>query len=328
MILSFLKDIRISRFFAAVLVTAAVLIPVSYGKNENNGAFDSILDLYEEYDMVHIADRHWNMTDYNFRIGLLRYPRFAEIVDDIIIESGNYLYQDILDRYILELENVPKADLQKVWRNTVVVSGVWDATIYKDYIHEVRKVNEGLPRDKRIRLIAAEPPIDWSKVNTEPEWYLYLAQRSTHTPEVVKSEVIDKGRKAFIIYGGAHFFKEDDFFGGCSGNLRKNLEKLTQKPVFSILPLSGDDPFVKNFHDTIGVARLPLFVNLKTSELAKLPGNLFFPEARGRLGDFTDGIIYFGTEPDEEAEYDPEAASDSVYQEERKRRQAIESEWR
>lgn len=327
MISSFLKDIGIGRFFTAVLVTAAVLIPFSYAKKVNNDTFDAILNLFEKYDMVHLGDRHWNMTDYNFRLALLNYPRFAEVVDDIVIESGNYLYQDVLDRFILELEDVPKPDLQKVWRNTVVVSGVWDATIYKDFIYAVRKINESLPREKRIRLIAAEPPIDWSKVNTEPEWYSFQAQRSTHTPKVVKSEVIDKGRKAFIIYGGAHFYKEDDFWGGCSGNLRKNLETLTDKPVFSILPLSGDDPFVKNFQDTIGVTELPLFVNLENSKLSKLPGNLFFPEARGKLGGFTDGILYFGTEPDAEAEYDPEAANDSTYQAELERRRAIESAW-
>jgi hypothetical protein len=150
------------------------MFSISYGTNDNNGTFDSILDLYEKYDIVHLGERHWNMTDYNFRVALLNYPRFAEIVDDIVIESGNYLYQDVLDRYILELEDVPKSDLQKVWRNTVVVSGVWDATIYKDFIHAVRKVNEGFPREKRIRLIAAEPPIDWSEVNTEDEWFSFL----------------------------------------------------------------------------------------------------------------------------------------------------------
>jgi hypothetical protein len=317
----------ISRFLKPVSGIFAIMLIIFCVGNGENKTYDSILDLYEEYDMVHMGERHWNMTDYNFRMALLNYPRFTEVVDDIVIESSNYLYQDVLDRYILELDEVPKSELQKVWRNSVVVSGVWDATIYKDFIYEVRKVNEDLSREKRIRLLAAEPPIDWSKVNTESEWFSFLGQRSTHTPKVVKSEVIDKGRKAFIIYGGAHFYKDDDPFGGCSGNLRKNLEKLTGKPVFSILPLSGDDPFVKNFQDTTGAVGLPLFINLNTSRLSKLPGNIFFPEARGRLRDFTDGILFFGTGPDEEAEYDPEAAKDSVYQAERERRRAIESQW-
>jgi hypothetical protein len=319
---------RKDRYLKLTLGIISVLIIISCGVSNHNSSFDSILDLYERYDVVHLGERHWNMTDYNFRIEFVNYQRFAEIVDDIVIESGNYLYQDILDKYILELKDVPTSELQKVWRNTVVTTGVWDAVIYKEFIYAVRKVNEGLMPEKRIRLIAAEPPIDWDKVNTTDEWLSFLAQRSTHTPRVIKSEVIDKGRKALVIYGGAHFFKSDETFGACAENIRKNLEKLIDEPIFSILPLSGDDIYSKRFQDTTGISNPPVFVNLKVSGLSELSGNLFFPEASAKLGDFTDGIIFFGTEPDEEAEYDTEAANDSSYQAEFERRRAIESQWR
>ncbi len=330
MIASFCKNLEIGRLLKPMLSIITVLILISCGKNNNISTFDAILDLYERYDVVHLGERHWNMTDYNFRISLLNYPRFAETVDDIVIESGNYLYQDILDKYVLELEDVRNSDLQKVWRNTIITSGVWDASIYKDFIHNVRKVNEGLPPEKRIRLIAAEPPIDWDKVNTADEWYSYLAQRSTHTPKVVKSEVIDKGRKAFIIYGGAHFFKFNYTFGAfgtCAENMRTNLEELIDEPIFSILPLSGDEIYSQRFQDTTGVKKPPLFVNLENSELSYLSGDLFFPEARSKLGEFTDGILYLGVGPDLEAEYDPEAANDSSYQAEFERRRSIVSRW-
>jgi hypothetical protein len=314
-----------SLIFTCGVIVAVVFI--SCGENSVNSSFDSILDLYEQYDVVHLGERHWNMTDYNFRIGLVNYPRFAEIVDDIVIESGNYLYQDILDKYILELEDVPRSDLQKVWRNTVVTSGVWDATIYKEFVYAVREVNERLPLAERIRLIAAEPPIDWNKVNTADEWMSYFCQRSTHTPRVIKSEVIDKGRKAFVIYGGAHFFKSHEPFGTCTENIRINLEKLINEPIFSILPMSGNDQSSMKFQEVVGVNDIPHFINLKTSELSNLDGNQFFAEAFCKLGEFTDGIIFFGTESDEEAEYDPEAANDSSYQVEYDRRRSIVDQW-
>ena len=107
-----------------------------------------------------------------------------------------------------------------------------------------------------------------------------------------------------------------------------HLETLIDEPIFSILPLSGDDKYSMKFQEVIGVNDIPLFVNLKTSEHSDLRGDLFFPEASGKLGDFTDGIIYFGTEPDAEAEYDQEAENDSSYQAEFERRRAIESSWR
>lgn len=308
-----------------VLSLVAVLTLISCTRHTS--VFDSILDLYERYDVVHLGERHWNMTDYNFRVSFVNYPRFTEVVDDIVIESGNYLYQDILDAYVLELKAVPKSDLQKVWRNTVVPTGVWDATIYKDFVHAVREVNEMLPRETRIRLIAGGPPIDWSEVNTFGEWWSYLAQRSTHAPRVIKSEVIDKGRKALVIYGGAHFYRSSKVVD-VPGRLRTNLEELIEEPVFSILPLSGHDVGSRKFQEVATISEVPQFINLETSELSTLRGDLFFEEASGSLGDFTDGILYLGPGPDLEAGYDAEAARDSSYQVELERRRAIESQRR
>ncbi|UCE20087.1 MAG: hypothetical protein JSV84_07020 [Gemmatimonadota bacterium] len=285
-------------------------------------AFDQILSLYTEYDIVHIGERHWNLTDYNFRVALIGYPRFAEVVNDIVIESGNYLYQKMLDEYILELRDVLDEELCKVWRNTVVTSGVWDAPIYKEFVLAVRKVNEKLPRKKRLRLIAAEPPIDWSKVNTWEEMAPFFGARSIHTPEIIKSEVLNKGRKALIIYGGAHFYPSSNDFAGC-GRLRTYLENIIQDKVFSILPLSGEDIFSINFHRQIGVDQFPFFLRVDESKLASFPGKLFFVEAYGTLSEFTDGVLYFGPYPDKYAEYDSVATNDSTYQEELERRKSI-----
>lgn len=310
------------------MITFAVGTFLSCGSETPNTTFDSILDLFEQYDVVHLGERHWNMTDYDFRVAFVNYPRFAEVVDDIVIESGNYLYQDILDHYVLELEDMPKSELQKVWRNTVVTSGVWDATIYKDFIHAVREVNEGLPPAKRIRLIAAEPPIDWSKVNSADQWMSYLSQRSTHTPGVVKAEVIDKGRKALIIYGAVHFFKSGGSTDACARNIRSYLEEHARGRVFSILPLSGDDVLSREIQDSVASDDLPQFIDLRTSAFSDLLWEMSLETGPRTLGDIVDAILYFGPGPDLEAEYDPEAARDSTYQAECERRRTIESAWR
>ncbi|MDH3892235.1 MAG: hypothetical protein OEV49_14245 [candidate division Zixibacteria bacterium] len=311
------------------LSIVAMLAVASCGKNHSNPVnrtFDSILDLYDEYRVVHLGERHWNMTDYDFRISLINYPRFAEVVDDIVIESGNYLYQHVLDEFIVELKDPPKSELQKVWRNTVVTTGVWDATIYKEFIYAVRAVNEGLSPDQRIRLIAAEPPIEWSKVHTVDEFQAYFCQRSTHTPAIIKTEVIDKGRKAFVVYGGAHFYKSGGTMAGCAKNIRANLEEMTGIQVFNIEPVSGDETYPWNFNDVIPSDSVPLFLNLTKTDAsaymtAPLSANIF-----GEQEVLYDGVLYLGPGPDLEADYDPEAANDSVYQTEFERRRAIESQ--
>jgi hypothetical protein len=316
-----MKELR-PQFLGFVSCLVLFLGQPACDRDDKTATFDAILSLYEEHDIVHIGERHWNMTDYNFRTSLVKYHPFAEIVDESVSESGNYLHQDMLDDYILRLEDVPNEELCYVWRDFVVPTGVWDATIYKEFIHTVREVNEKLPPEKRIRLIASEPPIDWSRVDTWEEMETYFCARSTHTPEVVEAEVLIKNRKALIIYGGAHFYRTSNVVP-CAGRLRANLEARMEGKIFTILPLSGGDEFSHNFQQEAGVDEVPLFLRVRESKLASLPGDLFFWEAEGTLGDFTDGVLYFGLQPDAEAEYDPAAANDTAYQEELERRQAI-----
>jgi hypothetical protein len=310
------------RQLGLTLISLFILVQTANGQGNEEAVFDEILSLYKQYDIVHIGERHWSLTDYDFRVALVRYPAFAEVVDDIVIESGNYLYQDMLDDYILKLKDIPDEELCKVWRNTVISNGVWDATIYKEFYHVVREVNENLPPEKRIRLIAAEPPIDWSKTNSGEEASVFIGSRCTHTPEVVISEVVNKGRKALIIYGGAHFYRSGGMFNPPSG-LLMHLENLMTGKVFSIQPLSGDDESSHNFQKEAGVDKLPYFLQVKDSRLASMLGRLFFGDAESTLGKFTDGILFFGLKPDTFAEYDSVAANDSVYQEELKRRQLL-----
>ncbi len=300
------------------------LLPQLVGASEGDSAvFEDILSLYEEYEIVHVAERHWNMTDYKFRVALINHPRFAEVVDDILIESGNYLYQDLLDKYILDLANVPEDQLCKVWRDTVLPTGVWDATIYREFVHKVREVNEKLPRDQRVRLIAAEPPIDWSNVHTADQASRFFSQRCTHASRVVETEVLNKNRKALIIYGGAHFYRSSNVVPE-PGRMRASLEKrMRGGRLFTIQPLSGDDEFSRNYQSLASPDSLPSFLRVRGSRLALLRGTLFFTEADGSLAGFTDGILYFGQNPDSVAVYDPLAAEDDAYQEELKRRKSI-----
>jgi hypothetical protein len=299
----------------------------SYNAGASEGeiaVLNDILSLYEQYDIVHIGERHWNMTDFNFRVALINHSMFAEVVDDIVIESGNYLYQDLLDAYILELEDIPEDQLCKVWRNTVLTNGVWDATIYKEFVHSVREVNEKLLREERVRLIAAEPPIDWSKVDTADQALRFFSQRCTHTPRVVEAEVLRKNRKALIIYGGAHFFRSSNVVSE-PGRMRADLEQRIHGRLFTIQPLSGDNEYSRHYQNETRPDELPSFVRVNDSGLASFPGELFFSEADGSLGGFTDGVLYFGQRSDSTAVYDPAAANDDAYQKELKRRKLLSS---
>src|SRR5262245_45923563 len=68
----------------------------------------AILDALEAHPLVALSEPHTNEQAYQLRLRLLREPRFAELVNDIVIEAGNARYQDVMDRFIRG-EDVPDA---------------------------------------------------------------------------------------------------------------------------------------------------------------------------------------------------------------------------
>ena len=93
-------------------------------------------------------------------------------VNDVVIEFGNPLYQSTLDSYIAG-EEVPFEQVSLVWRNTVKV-GSWDSPIYQHFLEAVRRVNKGLPADRKLRVVAGDSAIDWKKVHSRSDWGRFL----------------------------------------------------------------------------------------------------------------------------------------------------------
>lgn len=101
---------------------------------------------------------------------LVAAPGFADRVNDIVLEFGNAKYQDVVDRYISG-ENVTIDQIQGAWRDTVGALGPV-SPVYGEFYKTVRSVNLRLPRQRRLRLVLGDPPIDWSRA--EPRGYRVL----------------------------------------------------------------------------------------------------------------------------------------------------------
>jgi hypothetical protein len=128
-------------------------------------------------------------------------------VNDIVIEFGSRLSQPILDRYI-NGEDVSPAELQQVWRNTTKVFA-FESPIYAQLLAAIREVNRGLPPAHRIRVLAGDSPIDWTKVTTHEQWKSYQPNDSSFA-EVISAEVLAHNRRALVIMGGSHLSKSAD----------------------------------------------------------------------------------------------------------------------
>lgn len=171
-------------------------------------AEEAILRAFDSYPIVAVSEMHALQEEHDFIQSLLRNDAFPDKVNDIVLEAGNALYQDILDRYIAG-EDVPMSEVRQVWRNTTVSPvGPWDAEVFEQIYTTVHEVNKKLPLEKRLRVLAGDPPIDWRKINSYEDKLPFLGERDRHFASVVEREVLAKGRKALLIIGGMHILKE------------------------------------------------------------------------------------------------------------------------
>jgi hypothetical protein len=64
----------------------------------------AILDAFHEHDIIALAEgEHRNQQSAAFRLALIRDPRFATVVNDIVVESGSARYQETIDRFMRRL---------------------------------------------------------------------------------------------------------------------------------------------------------------------------------------------------------------------------------
>ncbi len=191
--------------FLLAFLSLALLAPSRAAEPVVRPALDGIFAAFETHPLVGLGDLHELANEETFYATLIRDPRFAATVGNVVVEFGASQHQDILDRYLAG-DDVPYAELANVWRNTVA----WDPSLtgvgYQTFFAQARAVNSALPPDRRIRVWLSEPPIDWSAIETRDAWQRIYDQRERHAADVIATEILDRGKKALVIYGTGHFF--------------------------------------------------------------------------------------------------------------------------
>ena len=167
-------------------------------------AITAILAAFDSYELIGMPADH-GLKDLNDLIlTLIRDPTFAEKVNDIEIECGNSLFQDLLDRYTSGAD-VPFREVQKVWRNTTQPP-CGRSGFYEQLIPLVRAINQKLPRERALRVLAADPPFDWDRIQTAEDLRkaVLSLRRDTSIASVIEKDVLAKHRKALMLMGTLH----------------------------------------------------------------------------------------------------------------------------
>jgi hypothetical protein len=164
-------------------------------------AIPAILAAFDKYEVVAMPEAHGLKDVDDFILLLIRNPAFPEKVNDIAVECGNSLYQPVLDHYIAG-EGVPFTEVRKVWRNT---TGQMCGTsgFFEQFFPLVRAINQKLTPGKRLRVLAADSPIDWDQIKNFQD-ILKSVRRDTDIASVMEKEVLSKHRKALMLFGTFH----------------------------------------------------------------------------------------------------------------------------
>jgi len=273
-----------------------------------------VINLFDKYPVVALSEAHRLQEEHDFIDRLLKDTAFPEKVNDIVIEWGNSRYQKVLDKYIVG-ENIDISDLRKVWRDTGFSSWTWDAPVYEKLFKTVREINEKLPAAKKIRVIAGDVPVDWTKsakqINEIQEKY----PRDKHFADIIEKEVFSKNRKALIVMGMGHLlrYKWDPYSG--SDKPQTTIDFLCEKHSKEIFVIMVHAFLRRNaeLESKLSTVPAPSFIMLKDTWLGELPtdsvmskryergfanGKVAFAVVNPYVGlslqDIADGYLYLG----------------------------------
>ena len=169
---------------------------------------DGIVAAFGSHDVVALTEGagHGHDQGHAFLVSLLEDPRLVGVVDDIVVEWGNSLYQDVIDRYTSG-RDVPFTELRQVWENTTQPHTVWDSPVFAAFFEAVRARNEAFPDGLHLRVLLGDPPVDWDEVSSPRDLALFSRERDAYPADLIRNEVVENGRRALVVYGGLHLIR-------------------------------------------------------------------------------------------------------------------------
>jgi hypothetical protein len=199
--------------------------------------------------LVAVGEIHGSTAEHDFFRRLITDARFARPVNDLVVEFGNARYQRLADRYVTG-KHVTLKQLSVVWRQTTQRgSPVWDAPVYQRFFTMVRSVNSRLPARSKLRILLGDSPINWGKIDVcnhpEVDWqnprcldYWYQRQ-ATDYANLIRNQVLAKGRRALLIAGDAHFFRPPASSEPDTSSVISLVEHDRPHSVFIVMPYHG-----------------------------------------------------------------------------------------
>ena len=274
-----------------LLLLAFASLCFAQGNPSPENATAAVLQAFEMHDIVMLGEIHGNKQEYEWLDSLVANPKFADRVDDIVMEFGNSLYQKSVDRYIAG-EAVPIEEVQRAWRS---ILGLGPAPpIYGALYKAIRETNMRRHGGHQMRVLCGDPYINWDKIKTQDDLGPFLGHRDQWYAQVVKDEVLAKHHHAFLIAGSAHFLRQQG-----DGYIEPELTRAGAK-TFVILAgtnaVKGYDHIDHRF-DSWPAPSMSLLNGNWVGELLAIPvisGGTQGIDSHLKLKDAADALLYLG----------------------------------
>jgi len=322
------------RFGIAAILWLALSPAVSAAPS--SPAIAEIAKQFDNHPLIMIGELHRSREIHAFLQQMLRDPAFICIVDDIVVEFGNSRLQYLADAYVSG-GDVTETQLQSLWRETAVPL-TWNSPVYRQFYETVRDINQEHLCTHSIRIVLADPPLDWSKIKTEKD-YEPFTDRDGSYADVVEREVLSRHHRALLVAGELHAMKQlpKDYqsepkdpsvaqrierkhpgalFSIVSVPLPNAAKALNMGPAPSFRVVRGSALEQANFQLTDYASTVTL-VSVNGKQVWKLEPAKHWP----RMGDVVDGLLYLGG--DHSLYPSPTIYLDPVYQQELRRRAMI-----
>lgn len=154
--------------------------PAGSSRSGGSASIAAILDAFATHDLVTMPTAH-TRQEHEFLRALVSAPGFSRAVDDILVQLGNARFQDIVDRYVRG-DAVTLAQVQPAWQNAVAPNNIW---VDDGFFEAVRAANRGRPKNRPLRILLGDSPVDWSTVKTRADHFPWLGAASTMADVVI-----------------------------------------------------------------------------------------------------------------------------------------------
>jgi len=279
---------RVMRQFVVLLAWLSITVPNQAQQPTPTEAVPvdpvvAILDAFRSHGVVALSEgAHGNEQGLAFRLSLIRDSRFADRVNDLVLEGPNARYQDVMDRYVRG-DDVPIEVLRRVWDDSTQVQSMWRGEVPETY-RAVRQLNMALPQGRQLRILLADPPIDWDQVHTKQDYQKWLALRDTFPAELIEREVLAKHRRALAVFGNMHFQRRQMLANyvavsdGPAATIVSVLEQSGATKVFSIWTATDTD--LRDLQPNVATWSIPSLANLRGTVLGAVDFSTYYPSTQ------------------------------------------------